>query len=298
MTKHEIVIIGNIAMEQNTDCYDNYVVIEGGACLYASYVAASLQKDYALVTKLSKHDEKMLKKVWGISGCLYSKFNGRTAAFENNMPNSDREAVEKVCLQKGAPFQIDDIPEVDTFLYYFAGDVYGDFPLDTIKYYATKGMIAVDMQAFMNHVDPTSGRITIKDYKHKKELLPYCDFVKANGFEAEILTGTTDMKEACDIIKSWGANEVMITKGNEVYVLDEEDNFYKENLYSKVRAGRIGRGTTIFTTYILGRLFGGTQNSLSYAAAMGSIKLGTLGPVITSIPDVIRQMELYHLYED
>ena len=130
MAKTEIVIIGNIAMEQNTDCFDNHVIQEGGSCLYAAYVAASLQKEYALVTKLSKSDEKMLNKVWGVGGCLYTKYNGRTAAFENHMPHPDREVVETLCLQKGAPFQIDDIPEIDTYVYYFAGDIYGDFPIE------------------------------------------------------------------------------------------------------------------------------------------------------------------------
>lgn len=118
-----------------------------------------------------------------------------------------------------APFRFDELPEVETKVYHFAGLVHGDFDGNLFAEAAKHGKVAVDVQCLLRHVKADNS-MAFHDWAEKLEYLPYIDYLKTDAAEAEILTGLSDRAEAARLLHQWGAKEVLITHNTEVLAYD------------------------------------------------------------------------------
>ena len=223
---------------------------------------------------------------------LYWAESAATCSIRNQYFTADKE--KRACTSMGVcdGFKFEELPDIDTKIYHFAGLVYGDFDGELFKEAAKHGKVAVDVQCLLRHVEPDK-TMAFHDWAEKKEVLPYIDFLKTDAAEAEILTGLTDRVAAAKLLHSWGAKEVMITHNTEVLVYDGE-NIYTCPIKARNLSGRTGRGDTTFAGYINERLHASVPEALQYCTALVSLKMETPGPFMGTRDDVLAYIKEFY----
>lgn len=117
----------------------------------------------------------------------------------------------------------------------------GDYEDDIIKVLAQRGKVALDMQGYLRVPDPSTKEMVYHDWDRKQEYFPHITYLKTDAAEAEILTGTSDRREAARLMVEWGVKEALITHNTEVLVYDGKE-YYTCPLKPLGLAGRTGRG--------------------------------------------------------
>lgn len=294
MKKYESVIIGHITKDYNIDHEGNTVEICGGAVLFSSASAYALGHRVTAVTKINKADTERLAQFTLPEEDIYAAECESSSTMRNKYFTADKERRDSTCLSVGTPFSAEDIPEdIESKIYHFAGLVYGDFPNEMIKKCSEKGAVAVDVQAYLRHVNTENGKMFFEDWADKKEILPYITYLKTDAAEAEILTDTSDREEAARILHSWGAREILITHNSEVLVYDGK-KVYTCPIKSRNLSGRTGRGDTTFAAYITERLTKDIPSALLYATATVSLKMETPGAFRGTRTDVEKYIEEFY----
>ena len=74
------------------------------------------------------------------------------------------------------PFRFEELPQVKTKVYHFAGLVYGDFDGALLAEAAKHGKVGLDVQCMLRHVEPDKS-MAFHDWAEKKELLPLTGYV-------------------------------------------------------------------------------------------------------------------------
>ena len=291
---YDSIIIGHITKDINIDHEDNSVEICGGAVLYSSASAYALGHNVAAVTKLNEADSGRLEQFTIPAENVYSSFCEKPTTIRNKYFTADKERRSCVCLSRGTPFSLNDLPHgIEADIYHFAGLIYGDYPDDMIKSCAKMGAVAYDVQGCLRHADEKSGEMFFEDWAKKREMLPYITFLKTDAAEAEILTGTAERAEAARILHGWGAKEILITHNTEVLAFDGE-NVFTCPIKARNLSGRTGRGDTTFAAYINERLDSDINHALLYATATVSLKMETPGAFKGTRSDVDKYISKFY----
>ncbi len=291
--QYDVLVVGPVSLDINIDYKDTVIENVGGAVVYSGFAASKCGHKCAVFTKFNK-EQCNIYDVYKDSGVdLYYKESKETCSIRNKYFTEDKERRECTSIGKCEGFTFDEIPSIDTKIYHFAGLVYGDFDEDMFIEASKKGLVAVDVQCLLRHVEEDKS-MKFHDWENKKKYLPYIDFLKTDAAEAEILTGTNDREEAAKILHSWGAKEILITHNTEVIVYDGI-KIYRCPIKSRNLSGRTGRGDTTFAGYITERLANDIQNSLNFATALVSLKMEKSGPFTGDREDVYNYIqEIYN----
>lgn len=282
MKKYDSLLLGHITLDRNVDHLQNEFRGAGGAVLFSSASAYALGHKAAVVTKLAETDLELLDAFTIPREDVYAISGETSTVMENVYFTPDKERRHSACLSRGAVITADDIPAgVTASVYHIAGLLAGDYAGNIITDCARLGKVAVDVQGFLRHTDPAAnGELFFEDWKEKKDMLPYIDFLKTDAAEAEILTGCVDRMKAAEIMFGWGAKEIVITHNTEVLAYDG-DKMRTCPIRARSLAGRTGRGDTTFAAYINERLNYPLEEALLTATAAVSLKMETPGPLKT-----------------
>lgn len=276
MKRYNTFVMGHISIDENI--YRGEFVKEiGGAVVHSSCTSYAIGYKTGILTKLSFRDKDYLEAFTTPKEDIFALDSKNTTSIRNIYPNTDRERRTCIALSIADPFTIDDIPNnIDSQIYHFAGLISGEFDNEMIKFLHNKGKVALDVQGFLRTVRQDK-EMVFRDWKEKKEYLPFIDYLKTDAAEAEIMTGATDRKIAAKILFEWGAKEVMITYNKEVLIYDGR-KYYVCPLKPRNLSGRTGRGDTCFSAYITERLNKDIKEALLFASALVSLKMGRPGP--------------------
>ncbi len=292
MKSYDILIIGPVSLDHNIDYLGNERKELGGAVVASGFAAARSGSKTALFTKLNPADADVEKRFENSNADLYWKPSTTTCSIRNQYFTADKE--KRVCTSMGVcdPFQFEELPDIDTKIYHFAGLVYGDFDGELFEKAAKQGKVAVDVQCLLRHVEADK-TMAFHDWDEKLKYLPCIDYLKTDAAEAEILTGLSDRAEAAKLLYSWGAREIMITHNTEVLIYDGKE-IYTCPIRARNLTGRTGRGDTTFAGYITERLRTGISEALQYCTALVSLKMETPGPFMGTREDVLEYIREFY----
>ncbi len=282
---YDILMIGHVSKDIIIFQGDTQHIL-GGPVIYSSASAARSGASVLVVTKAHPDDRKEVDIITKSGSDLVVIESSRTTSIENVYHTEDRERRTVTLLSRAEAFSLDEIPNPAVRIFHLAGLFVGEIPDDLIIPLSQRGRVAIDAQGILRTELPGGG-MDYRDWKRKKELLPYITYFKTDAAEAEFLTGKSDLYEAARDLVSWGADEVMVTHNKEVVVADS-GKIYTSPLKPQNLSGRTGRGDTTFAAYLTKRLTEGIQESLDYAAALVSIKMETPGP-FTGTPEMVRE---------
>jgi len=276
MKRYDTFVMGHISKDENI--FQGKTINEtGGAVVYSSCSSYAIGHKTGILTKLSFEDREHLEIFSILKENIITRNSKNTTSIRNIYHSADRERRTCTALSVADPFTIDDIPDnIDSRIYHFAGLISGEFDNEMIKYLHNKGKIALDVQGFLRTVEENKEMI-FKDWKEKKEYLPYIDYLKTDAAEAEIMTGTKDRKKAAEMLFGWGAKEIMITHNKEVLIYNGKKH-HTRPLKPRNLSGRTGRGDTCFSAYITERLNKDIEDALLFASALVSLKMESPGP--------------------
>ena len=292
MKSYDILIIGPVSLDHNIDYLGNERKELGGAVVASGFAAARSGSKTALFTKLNPADADVEKRFENSNADLYWNPSTTTCSIRNQYFTADKE--KRVCTSMGVcdPFQFEELPDIDTKIYHFAGLVYGDFDGELFEKAAKQGKVAVDVQCLLRHVEADK-TMAFHDWDEKLKYLPCIDYLKTDAAEAEILTGLSDRAEAAKLLYSWGAREIMITHNTEVLIYDGKE-IYTCPIKARNLTGRTGRGDTTFAGYITERLRTGISEALQYCTALVSLKMETPGPFMGTREDVLEYIREFY----
>ena len=216
---YDVLVIGPVSLDHNIDYQGNERKEVGGAVVASGFAAAKSGNRTAVFTKLNPADADVEERFAGSGADVYWKPSQATCSIRNQYFTADKE--KRACTSMGVcdPFRFDELPDIETKIYHFAGLVYGDFDGALFAEAARHGKVAVDVQCLLRHVE-ADRTMAFHDWAEKKQYLPVIDYLKTDAAEAEILTGLTDRAEAAKLLHSWGAKEVLITHNTEVLAYD------------------------------------------------------------------------------
>ena len=282
--KYDTFIMGHISIDENI--YQGETVKEiGGAVVYSSCASYAIGHKTGILTKLSFQNKNCLETFTIPEKDIFTLHSKNTTSIRNIYHSADRERRTCTALSVADPFTIDDIPNnINSQIYHFAGLISREFDNEMIKFLHNKGKVALDVQGFLRTVGENK-EMVFKDWKEKKECLPFIDYLKTDAAEAEIMTGAKDRKIAAEMLFEWGAKEIMITYNKEVLIYNGIKH-YTFPLKPRNLSGRSGRGDTCFSAYITERADKEIEEALLFAAALVSLKMESPGPFRGTRDDV------------
>ncbi len=290
--KYDVLVIGPVSLDHNIDHLGNERKELGGAVVASGYAAARSGNRTAVFTKANSADANVEERFAGSGVDLYFKESQVTCSIRNQYFAADKE--KRACTSMGVcdAFKFEELPDIETAIYHFAGLVYGDFDGALFAEAAKHGKVAVDVQCLLRHVEADK-TMAFHDWSEKMEYLPYIDYLKTDAAEAEIMTGLTDRVEAAKLLHSWGAKEVLITHNTEVLAYDGK-TVYTCPIKARNLSGRTGRGDTTFAGYITERQRAGVEEALRYCTALVSLKMETPGPFQGTREDVLAYLQEFY----
>lgn len=279
---YEVILLGHFAKDYDVVNGTGKEVI-GSAVYYGAFPLKAIGVNVAIVTKLARKDFSLLSVFRDSNIPVFTTEAPETTGIRNVYSTDDPNNRKSYFMKFAGPFCEEDFPNLQTKIIHIASLMQKEVPVKMIKKLTERAELGIDVQGFMRAKEGI--RLILKDWEEKKEILPYIKYLKADIAEATVLTGTSDLYKAAEILAGMGAKEILLTykEGVLLYVNRE---FYQAPFYPKSLMGRSGRGDTCISTYIGKRLTLEPYPALCFAAALTTLKLENEGPFKGNIKDV------------
>ena len=282
--RYEICCVGHITLDKVVTTKAT-VYMPGGTAFYFSNAISNMDVRYALVTALAKSE---MKTVTGLrdKGIDVKVLPSAHTLFFENTYNEDQDHRTQRVLQKADPFAAAHLANTEAEIFHLGPLLADDMTTELIIALARKGKISLDVQGFLREVN--GYKVLAIDWPAKKQALPYIDFLKANEYEMEVLTGSSDVFAAAKILADWGVKEVVITLGSKGAVIYADEKFYSIPAYYTASVeDATGCGDTYMAGYLYRRVKGdGIQQAGEFAAAMATLNIESSGPFTGTEEDV------------
>ena len=261
-------------------------IVDGGAFNYGSNVAARMGLKVAAITRLAKGDFHVVEKLKHLGVDVFAHISPQSTCLRLEYPTSDvDERVIVIYVTSSAgPFITTEVENIHARAIVVGASMRGEVSLKVIEELAKKKTIlAADVQSFIRVND--NGKLVPKEWPEKQSILSHLDILKTDAVEADMLTGTSNIRESAQKIANLGPCEIVITHRHGLLVY-AEGQFYEESFFPKKLIGRSGRGDTCIASYVAKRLNASPQEATIWAAAVTSLKMEAEGPFQQTIKEV------------
>jgi sugar/nucleoside kinase (ribokinase family) len=122
---------------------------------------------------------------------------------------------------------------------------------------STPAKIFLDPQGILRH--STEGRIEHTKKDDTEKIVSMCDIVKPNELECKVMTGIDpreDYKTPAQMIKSWGAEIVVITLAEKGSIIYDGEEFFEIPAYQTMEKDPTGAGDTYAAGFMYGVIRG------------------------------------------
>jgi sugar/nucleoside kinase (ribokinase family) len=264
-------------------------IVDGGAVFYGANVAARMGLKTAVVTRLAREDFRVVEEMERLGVRVFAKVTPKSTCLRLEYPSSNvDERVIRVASNAG-PFIPEELEHIGTRTVVIGGSMRGEISLRVMEKLAEKtDRIAADAQSFVR-ID-REGTLVAAEWPEKQVVLALLHVLKADAVEAELLTGSADIRAAAEILHELGPREIVLTHRDGLLVYDG-DRFHEAGFFPKELVGRSGRGDTCIASYVASRLNASPAEAIVWAAALTSLKMEAEGPFRRDIGEVERLIE-------
>ena len=281
--QYDIVFIGHYTKDTIVSASGTRIV-DGGAFNYGANVAARMGLKVAAITRLAKEDSYVIKRLIDLGVDVFAHISPQSTCLRLEYPTSDLDERIIYVVSSAGPFSPAEVESIQARAFVIGASMRGEVSLEVIKKLATKDTIlAADGQSFIRV--NKNGKLVPKEWSEKYSILTLLDVLKTDAVEAEILTGTSNIRMAAQKIVDLGPSEVVITHRNGLLVY-ASGNFYEEKFSPQEIIGRSGRGDTCIAAYMSKRLNASPDEATTWAAAVTSLKMEAEGPFQRTIKEV------------
>ncbi|MBE77367.1 MAG: hypothetical protein CMG41_06495 [Candidatus Marinimicrobia bacterium] len=288
---YDITLIGNYTKDKIvTPSEIKYV--DGGGFNYGAHAAIALGAKTAAITRLKKNDQHVIENLTKVGIDAFPTYTESSTHMELIYPTDNFDERTLVMSKSAGSFTSDQFENIESEIFLVNASVRDEFRIKTLIDLKKKGsLIGIDLQGFIrtrekNHV------LINSSWGEKKEALELTHYLKADGVEAEFLTGESDLVSAAKILKSYGPKEVIITHKDGVLVYDGNRVYQEPFILDKI-IGRSGRGDTCGASYVYKRLSLDPEQSIKWAAAATSLKMESDTPLKKSTNEIKNRVKKY-----
>lgn len=261
-------------------------IVDGGAIFYGSSVTARMGLKTAVVTRLAQEDFRVVEEMESLGIGVFTKVTPRSTCLRLEYPSSNLDERIIAVSSKAGTFTTEEVEDVETSTFVVVGSMRAEINLQVMERLAQKTpRLAVDLQGFVR-VDQ-EGTLLYAEWPEMEAVLALTRVLKADAVEAELLTGSADIRASAKILHKLGPREIVITHRDGVVVYDG-DQFHEAGFFPKKLVGRSGRGDTCLASYMASRLGAAPAEATIWAAAVTSLKMEAEGPFRRNMSEVQR----------
>ncbi|GAI13513.1 unnamed protein product, partial [marine sediment metagenome] len=236
------------------------------------------------VTRLAKEDLRVVEKLKRLGVDVFVNITSRSTCLRLEYPTSNLDERVIYVTSSAGPFTPAQVEKIHAKMIVVGASMRDEVSLEVIEELAKKKIIlAADVQSFIrvNY----NGKLIPKKWPEKQSILSHLNVLKTDAVEAEMLTGTSNIREAAQKIADLGPREILITHRHGLLVYTN-GQFYEKGFFPKKLIGRSGRGDTCIAAYTAKRLSASPQEATVWAAAVTSLKMEAEGPFQRTIKEV------------
>jgi sugar/nucleoside kinase (ribokinase family) len=259
-------------------------IVDGGAVFYGANVAARMGLKTAVVTRLAREDFRVVQEVERLGVRVFAKETPKSTCLRLEYPSSNLDERVIHVASNAGPFTPEEVQHIETHAVVIGGSMRGEISLRVMEKLAEKtDRIAADAQSFVR-ID-REGTLVSAEWPEKQAVLAILQILKADAVEAELLTGSADIRAAAEVLHELGPREIVLTHRDGLLVYDG-DRFHEAGFFPKELVGRSGRGDTCIASYVASRLTASPAEASIWAAAVTSLKMEAEGPFRRDIGEV------------
>jgi sugar/nucleoside kinase (ribokinase family) len=283
VNRYDVAFIGNYTRDTIIDSRGERIV-DGGAFNYGANVAVRLGLKTCAVTRLSKQDQHVVRGLEELGVELFPEYTTDSTRLRLVYPSDNPDERQIFVDSSAGSFRPDQVANLSAAAAVVGASFHGEVGLEVLRILKERGArIALDVQGFVRSV--RDGRLVAEEWPDKEEVLALVQFLKADIAEAEILTGSRDLRRAARMLFDMGASEIVLTHRDGVLVFDGR-GFHGAGFYPSKLVGRSGRGDTCIAAYACRRLASDPAQATIWAAAITSLKMESNAPFHASLQEV------------
>ena len=288
---YDIALIGNYTKDKIvTPSAVKHV--DGGGFNYGAHAAVALGAKTAAITRLKKDDMHVVDNLTNIGIEAFPTYTDSSTHIELIYPTDDFDERTLIMPKSAGSFNSEQFKDIESKIFLVNASVRDEFKIQTLIDLEKKGsLIGIDLQGFIRTRNKNNVLVNSL-WNEKKEALELTHYLKADGVEAEFLTGESDLISAAKILKSFGPKEVIITHKNGVLVYDGINNYQQPFILDKI-IGRSGRGDTCGASYVYKRLSLEPKEAIKWAAAATSLKMESDTPLKNTKKEIETRVQKY-----
>lgn len=276
MKTYDICTVGHITLDKVVT-RQNTQIMAGGTAYYLSRALGRLKVKAALVTAMAKEDSAVLREIEK-EGTRVINLPTRNTVYFENIYGEDMNRRDQNVLQVADPFPAYSFPNLRSKIYHLGALLASDIPPDLIRELSGKGIVSMDIQGHLRHLEYQ--KVRYRDWEEKMEALQYVTILKANEFEMQVVTGTSDIIKGAQYLAGLGVKEVIITLGDQGSVILAGGTFTRIPAF---RPARVADTTGCGDSYMAGYLYKRVRNKSileagTFGSALASIKTEQFGP--------------------
>jgi sugar/nucleoside kinase (ribokinase family) len=272
-------------------------VVDGGAFNYGAHVAGRMGLKVAAITRLAREDFHVVQELRRLGVDVFARATPESTCLRLEYPTSDIDERVITVTSTAGPFTPEEVQNLRARAFVVGVSMRGEVGLEVVEELAKKGaLLAADVQGFVRVA--RGGKLVYEAWPEQEAVLAHVDVLKTDAVEAEMLTGSADVRSAARVLADLGPSEVVLTHRHGVLVY-ACGRFYEARFFPRELVGRSGRGDTCVAAYVArrlaaveGRPTGSPAEATVWAAAVTSLKMEAEGPFRQDIPaveDLIRR---------
>ena len=288
---YDITLIGNYTKDKIvTPSAVKHV--DGGGFNYGAHAAIALGAKTAAITRLKKDDMHVVDNLTNIGIEAFPTYTDSSTHIELIYPTDDFDERTLIMPKSAGSFNSEQFKDIESKIFLVNASVRDEFKVQTLIDLEKKGsLIGIDLQGFIRTRNKNNVLVNSL-WNEKKEALELTHYLKADGVEAEFITGESDLISAAKILKSFGPKEVIITHKNGVLVYDGINVYQQPFILNKI-IGRSGRGDTCGASYVYKRLSLEPREAIKWAAAATSLKMESDTPLKNTKEEIETRVQKY-----
>ena len=302
---YDVAFLGNYTKDTIVSAAGTRVV-DGGAFNYGAHVAACMGLHVAAVTRLAQEDYHVVEELKRLGVDVFVCTTPQSTCLRLEYPTSNVDERTITVESTAGSFTPAQVQDVQARAFVVGPSLCGEVGLDVIEALA-RGRAAVEQAALGRDASPApalpgrcailaadvqgfvrvvrESRMVYEAWPEREAILSHVDVLKTDAVEAEMLTGTADIRAAAQMLAALGPREIVLTHRNGVLVYAGGE-FHEAGFFPERLVGRSGRGDTCLAAYVARRLAFPPAEATRWAAAVTSLKMEAEGPFRRDIGDV------------
>ena len=302
---YDVAFLGNYTKDTIVSAAGTRVV-DGGAFNYGAHVAACMGLHVAAVTRLAQEDYHVVEELKRLGVDVFVCTTPQSTCLRLEYPTSNVDERTITVESTAGSFTPAQVQDVQARAFVVGPSLCGEVGLDVIEALA-RGRAAVEQAALGRDASPApalpgrcallaadvqgfvrvvrESRMVYEVWPEQETILSHLDVLKTDAVEAEMLTGTADIRAAAQMLAALGPREIVLTHRNGVLVYAGGE-FHEVGFFPERLVGRSGRGDTCLAAYVARRLAFPPAEATRWAAAVTSLKMEAEGPFRRDIGDV------------